>query len=396
VNIRLVLLAALAACSGGAALAQTVTFSRAEKAAVLSHGPWPPPTPRDTGNRFSGVPAAAAFGRQLFFDPRLSASGQRSCATCHDPARAFTDGLREAAASGGLARNTPSLLNARFNRWHGWGGASDSLWAASLRPMADAAEMGPAERVLAERVRKDPDLSAGYRQAAGRQPPSDDDALLADLGKALAAYQETLVTPRSAFDAFRDAMARGDWRAQASYPVAAQRGLKLFIGTARCSTCHSGPLFTHGEFDKAGIPVRRDDGRYDWGRYDGVKALRASRFNLSSVHNDDASRRNTTGTQHAALDLESYGSFRVPGLRDVARTAPYMHDGSLPTLESVVRHYASLDEVKLHIASAHPHAEPGEPLQPRPPTTLLGNLRLTDSEVADLVAFLESLSSPSR
>ena len=259
--------------------------------------------------------------------------------------------------------------------------------------MADAAEMGPAERAVAQRMREEPDLAAAYRKVARRAPPTDDDVLLADLGKALAAYQETLISSRTTFDAFRDAMARGDRQAMQHYPVAAQRGLKLFVGRARCATCHSGPLFTHGEFDSAGIPVRKKDGRVDWGRYDGVKALWASRFNLLSPHNDDAGRRNAIGTRHAALDVESYGAFRVPGLRDVANTAPYMHDGSIPELEAVVRHYGSLDAVKLHIAAAHSHPEPGEPLPLRPARSILPiEAGLSDGDIADLVAFLESLS----
>jgi cytochrome c peroxidase len=371
-----------------------IRFNAQEKAAILSHGPWPLPAPPDISNRLSGQPEAIAFGRRLFFDPRLSAGRDRSCASCHDPGRAFTDGVRQAVGTAVSGRNTPTVVDARFQRWFGWGGASDSLWSASLRPLADGAEMGASERVVAQRVRDEPDLARSYRKATGRLPPADDDVLLADVGKSLAAFQETLVSPRTPFDTFRDGLARGDRSAIGAYPPAAQRGLKLFVGAARCATCHSGPLFTHLEFDRAGIPVRNAGGHFDWGRHDGVKALRSSRFNLLSTHNDDASGRSTVATRHASLDAESYGAFRVPGLRNLAATAPYMHDGSLPTLESVVRHYASLDEVALHIASAHGHPEPGEPLPPRPTRSILGSLKLTEAEVADLTAFLLTLSAP--
>ncbi len=388
-------LGAQAACWAAGAPG-VLDFSPAERAAILSHGPWPPPLQPDRSNRLSGDARAIAFGRQLFSDPRLSGRQDRSCASCHDPGRGFTDGLPRAAGPSGepLARNTPSVVDSRFHRWQGWSGASDSLWSASLRPLSDASEMGPAERVVAARVRTDAPFAQAFRHAIGRDPPKDDDQLLSDLGKALAAWQETQVSPRTQFDAFRDAVERANWTAAARYPIAAQRGLRLFVGSARCASCHSGPLFTHGEFDQAGIAVRKRDGRTDWGRYEGVKALRASRFNLMSAHNDDPQGSESVRTRHAALGLETYGSFRVPGLRGAARTAPYMHDGSLPSLRAVVEHYAGLDEVKLHIAAAHPHAEPGEPIPPRPVLSLLGGLTLGPGDIDDLVTFLETLSAP--
>jgi cytochrome c peroxidase len=376
--------------------ATLLPFSADERTAIATHGPWPPPLRRDPGNRLSGRPAAVAFGERLFQDPRLSASGAIACSHCHIPARDFVDGRTLAAGQQIGQRHTPSVVNARFARWQGWAGDTDSLWAASIRPLLDAAEMGPAERVVAERVRSEPDLACGYRAATGRAPGPDDEVVIADLGKSLAAFQETLVSAPSPFDHFRDALRRGARRAAARYPPAAQRGLKLFIGDAGCALCHRGPLFTHGEFDHAGIPVRGADGRIDWGRYSGVKALRASRYNLLTRHNDDATRANAPGTRHVAPEVETYGAFRVPGLRNVADTPPYMHDGSLPTLEAVVRHYSTIDEVKLHVAAAHPHAEPGEPMPPRPTASALRALNLSDGQVADLVAFLQTLSAPLR
>jgi cytochrome c peroxidase len=393
--------AALAlACTAGAAGhtnagdTPPLAFTPAERAAIALHGPWPPPLTHDAGNRLSGRPAAIAFGARLFEDPRLAASGSVACSGCHVPAQGFVDGRALATGQQPGHRHTPSVVNARFARWHGWAGETDSLWAASLRPLLEAAEMGPAERVVAERVRRERDLGCGYRHATGRDPGADDEVVIADLGKSLAAYLETLVSARTPFDRFRDALQRGDRRDAARYPLAAQRGLKLFVGEAGCALCHRGPLFTHGEFDKAGIAVRGADGRHDWGRYAGVKALLASRYNLLSRHNDDPSRANALPTRHVGPDVEAYGAFRVPGLRNVADTPPYMHDGSLPTLEAVVRHYSTIDAVKLHIAAAHPHAEPGEPLPPRPTASALRTLNLSDTQVDDLVAFLRTLSAP--
>ena len=182
--------------------------------------------------------------------------------------------------------------------------------------------MGPAKGLVAKRMRRESDLACGYRVATGRAPGDDDEVIVADLGKALAAFQETLVSGRTPFDRLRTALLVGDHRGAARYPVAAQRGLKLFIGEAGCALCHRGPHFTHGEFDKAGIPVRGTEGRYDWGRYSGVKAMHASRYNRLSRHDDDPARTRAVATRHAAADMESYGAFRVPGLRNVVHTPP--------------------------------------------------------------------------
>lgn len=381
-----------AACGPGAAPAEVLRFSADETARILKHGPWPPPARRDPSNRASGQPAATKYGRLLFFDPRLSASGTVSCASCHVPGMGWSDARARAFGVEDADRNTRSVLNARFNRWFGWSGASDSLWAASIRPLLDPREMGGAERHAAAQVRAQADLGCGYRSAFGRPPPDDDEALVADIGKALAAFQEQLVTGRTPFDDFRDALRRGDQHAAARYPLAAQRGLRLFIGDAQCSVCHFGPHFSNGEFDKAGISVRTARGGFDWGRYDGIKAMLAGRFNLLSRHNDESRRAGATSTRHVALDPEAYGAFKVPGLRNVALTAPYMHDGSLAGLRDVLRHYSTMDEEKLAIAAASPHAEPND-LFTRPPAgSVLRTLNLSEAQIGDLLAFLHSLT----
>lgn len=367
-------------------------FTPRERAAILSHGPWPAKLHPDSSNRVSALPAAAAFGEQLFFEPRLSLTGNISCATCHLPDSGWAEPRARATGIGQTRRNTPSVINSGFNRWFGWSGGTDSLWAASLRPLLDPLEMGNAERHAVALLRTDPRLACGYRAVFGATADGDDESAFANLGKALAAFQATLVSGRTPFDDFRDALARNDPVVAAQYPAAARRGLRLFIGKGQCNVCHIGPRFTNDEFDKVGIPVRAADGIYDWGRYDGIKAMLASRFNRRTRHNDDAAKANAVSTSHVALNVEAYGAFKVPGLRNVARTAPYMHDGSLATLGEVVRHYSEIDAVKLHIAAAHPHAEPGEELPPRPAESILRTLNLSGREIADLVAFLESLS----
>jgi cytochrome c peroxidase len=364
-------------------------FTPDELRTLLRHGPWPAPWSKDASNRVSGMPAAIAFGERLFFEPRLSAAGTVSCASCHLPQRQFSDGRALGAALAEGDRNTLSIVDVRYHRWFGWDGSNDNLWAQSVRPLLDAREMGASERHVAQLLRSDAELRCEYRQAFGRTPPADDEAVMIDLGKALAAFQETRVSGRTPFDDFRDAMARNDWKAAAAYPQAARRGAKLFVGKGNCSLCHFGPQFTHGEFHEIGIPIARKSGGVDWGRYQGIKQLRASRFNLLGAYNDDKARAGGGATRHVDLAPQTFEQFRVPGLRNVALTAPYMHNGRYATLREVVRHYSTLDLTLLHQA----HVYAGDVFAEAVPTdTVLQPLHLSEQEISDLVVFLESLS----
>ena len=346
-------------------------FSQDEIARILRHGPWPPPLAPDPSNRVSGRREAIELGEKLFFEPRLSGTGSMLCATCHAPFRHFQDSRARAFGLEPVDRNTPSVVNARFYRWFGWDGAQDSLWAQSLRPLLDPREMNATPAHVARTVRKL--FEKEYKAAFGRSAPQDDEALLVDAGKALAAYQETLVSPRSAFDRFRDALEKGE--TPGGYPVPAQRGLKIFLGKGNCTACHFGPLFTNGEFADIGVPFFVEPGRVDPGRQGGIDKLRSSRFNLLGPYNDDPSRAAALSTRQVQRQHRNFGEFRVPGLRGVARTAPYMHNGSLATLREVVKYYSELNEERLHADGER----------------ILRPLRLDAQEIDDLVAFLETL-----
>ena len=388
-TVAAALCAAVAPAAPGAAL--SVEYTDAERAVIIGHGPWPPPWSGDASNRVSRSPAAIRFGRLLFFDPQLSATGQISCAFCHQPDRNWTDGRKLGAALAEVDRNTPTIADVRFNRWFSWDGSNDSLWSQSIRPLLDAREMGMTEKRIADLVRSNPGLSCHYQRVFGAAPGADNERVLIDIGKALAAFQETLVAGRAPFDDFRDALARGDRKAQARYPVAAQRGAKIFAGRGNCSLCHFGPNFSHGEFHEIGIPIQRKSGGVDWGRYQGIKMLRASRFNLLSAYNDDRQRADGISTRHVQLADQTFEQFRVPGLRNVARTAPYMHNGHFATLPEVVRHYSQIDNTQLHLAHVYLGGMDG--LNVSPPTdTLLQPLKLSTPEIADVVAFLETLT----
>ena len=218
---------------------------------------------------------------------------------------------------------------------------------------------------------------ASHGAAFGADLPVDDLELVVQLAKALAAYQASLRSPRTAFDRFRDALVRGDRPAAARYPLVAQRGLRLFIGEARCSVCHAGPAFTNDEFADVGVPFFVAEGA-DAGRHGGLSKLLASRLNRLGGFNDAGEPGDPRAllTRHLKIEPRHFGEFRVPGLRQLMRTAPYMHNGSLATLEAVVRHYDRLDEERLHADGER----------------ILRRLNLRPGQAADLVAFLRTLS----
>jgi cytochrome c peroxidase len=322
---------ALALLSAGAIAAEDPPFSESEVRAILAHGPWPAPAPGDPSNPASGRREAIEFGERLFFEKRLSPTGQFSCASCHVPERNWTDNRTRGAAIAEVDRNTPTLMNVRLGRSFGWAGTADSLWAQSLRPILDARELGASPHYVAELLRRDDQLACRYRRAFGAAPSaSDDQAVLTDVGKALAAFEETFVSPATPFDRFRDALARGERIAPWVYPEAAQRGAKLFVGKANCASCHSGPNFTNGELRDNGFSRLAAPGRPDSGRG---------------------------------------GAFKVPTLRHLMLTAPYGHHGEVATIADAVRHYSETGS--------------GE-VKP---------LKLTAAEQSDLVVFLESIST---
>ena len=367
--MRLALVLFLAALAPAA-----LAFTESEKRAIAALGPWPPAFAADPSNRASGNKDAIELGERLFFDKRLSANGEHSCSRCHLPERNWTDGEARALGLARVDRNTPSLNNVRLQRWFGWDGANDSLWAQSIRPLLDARELGLSDAKVAALVRGDADLACRYRKVFGAIPEKDE-AVLVGVSKALAAFQETLESGRTTFDDFRDALVQGDAAGVAKYPQAAQRGLRIFVGKGRCNVCHLGPAFTNGEFHDTGIPFFIEKGRVDPGRHAGIQKLRASPFNLLGDYNDDPMRTTATSTRHVALEHRNFGEFRTPSLRNLAPTAPYMHNGHLATLRDVVNHYSTISPDRLH--------SDGE--------AILKPLKLSERETRDLVAFLESL-----
>jgi len=360
----------------------------------------PPPDPT---NRWADEPEAAAFGRRMFFDSRLSSDGSVSCATCHQPARRFTDGRSRSVGIGTADRHAPSLVDAAHHRWFNWDGRSDSMWAHAIRPIENPREMGGDRTAVVRLVLEDPELRAGYESifgpielVAGKLPakarPRGDetaseawssmsvvdrrrvDAVVANLGKAMAAYQRTLRSEPSRFDRWvADVSAGGDGSMNLS--DAEVRGMSLFFGRAECWECHSGAFFSDGEFHNIGIPVPEGLPR-DPGRYDGSLLVREDPFNAAGLHSDAPDGVQAILSAGVKHDPEGWGAFRTPSLRGVGDTPPYMHDGSMPDLETVVRFYSTLEGA----TQLDHHQE-----------SVLTPLLLEPSEIDDLVAFLESL-----
>jgi len=380
-RVALALSLALAAGAPVSAISplSLLDFSADELQRIARHGPWPPPRALDPGNAVAGQPAAIALGQRLFFDARLSIDGTMSCATCHQPLLAFADARKRSQGRQQLDRNAPSLWNAVHERWYGWDGAADSLWAQAIRPILHAHEMDANPPHVRDTIARDAELACRYRAAFGESPGEDGETVLVNASKAIGAFVGTLVSGRTAFDAFRDALSRGDAKAAARYPLAAQRGLRLFVGRGNCHLCHVGPLFTNGEFGDTGLPFFVRPGVVDPGRQRGIELLRLSEYNLQSpwsdARDDEAA---TMKLRQLNPQHRNFGEFKVPSLRNVALTAPYAHDGQLATLDDVVRHYSELDLDRLH-------ADGEQILKP---------LKLNDGERADLVAFMRTLTDP--
>ncbi len=377
---------------------------------VLRHGPLPEP-PVDPTNRYAGDADAAHFGQYLFFDERLSATGDVSCATCHDPKRSFADAVPIGEGIGPGQRHTPTLWNAAYQRWFFWDGRADSLWAQALKPIETPNELGSSRMQLARLIANDASLRTAYESIFGSLPdlsdterfpvsacPSPDrpddpkhtawigmseadraavDRIYVNCAKAIAAYETRLVSRDSAFDRYTRALRAGDSAGMAAYPAAAKRGAELFVGAANCRLCHTGPNFTDGEFHSTGVAPRNGGPLRDAARYEGIPKVLNDPFNAAGSFSDKADGDAAEELQFLSRSPEAWGQFKTPTLRNIARTAPYMHEGQFETLDEVLRFYNTLEGA----AAAGHHGE-----------RLLVPLDLSESEIADLRAFLETLT----
>ncbi|MEX2365047.1 MAG: cytochrome c peroxidase [Pseudohongiellaceae bacterium] len=361
--------------------------------------------PADPSNLVADDPRAASLGQRLFFDKRLSANGEVACATCHQPRRSFTDGLPVARALGQSQRNTPGIVGTAYSPWLYWDGRKDSQWSQALSPLEDPAEHGGNRMYFARLVSSDPAYHKDYLDLFGPPPDFSDhgrfpehagpldnsdwrqnwqamssadrqqvNEVFANIGKLIAAYERRLMPGPSRFDAYVEAILAGNnGRAQSLFSRDEIRGLRLFIGEARCTECHNGPLFTNNEFHNTGLlpPAGQLPDR---GRSGAVEQLRSDPFNCLGQYSD-ADPDQCLELTYMRTGPELIGAMRTPSLRNLEHTAPYMHKGQMQTLTEVLRHY---NEAPLALIG-HNEAEP---------------LDLGNRELQQIEAFLDTLAAP--
>jgi cytochrome c peroxidase len=365
--------------------------------------------PDDPTNAVFLDPAAAALGEQLFFDTRLSADGTVSCATCHQPEHGFADPNPLSETLGTTDRHTPSVINAAWNRWFFWDGRADSLWAQALQPIEHPAEHGFSRLEVVHKLSEDTELTSSYAEIFGEYPDFSDplrfpaqgmpvfdepdnplhqawmtmnetdqqrvNRTFVNVGKALAAFEGTVTGVNSPFDRYVQERSQG----QSSDALNAEsiEGLELFVGRAGCIQCHSGPTLSDLQFHNIGLaPVFWADPT-DVGRYEGITALLENPFNGTGDYSDDP-EAGAKKLSYLYVDAEKLGQFKTPTLRNIDRTAPYMHTGQLATLEEVVRFYNDANQIP-----SIGHRE-----------EIVVPLNLTEQEQAALVSFLKSLTDP--
>ena len=317
------------------------------------------------------TPGRVALGEKLFFDSRLSGDGTVACATCHDPARAFTDGRPVSVGiHGGVGqRNAPTVLNALYNKTQFWDGRVNTLEQQAALPITNPFEMGSASIGDAvSKIAEEKDYQTQFMQAFGRGVNEQ------DMLRAISAYERTLFSFDSPFDHFiaGDANAIDD---------SAKRGWELFNSKARCNLCHAlsdkqrdVTVFTDNDFHNIGIGILR----HRVGPLAQQAEHELAQGNLPDV--DKAaitSDLSVLGRFLLTKKQSDIAAFKTPDLRNVLVTGPYFHDGSMQTLWDALDHYNKGDGI------SDPWLD--EDMQP---------LALTESEIDDLVALLVSLTSP--
>jgi cytochrome c peroxidase len=205
------------------------------------------------------------------------------------------------------------------------------------------------------------------------------DAIFSNLGKAIAAYETKIISRDAPFDVFVEGLRDNDPRKLQAISESAKRGLKIFVGQGNCRLCHTGPNFSDGEFHSVGVGTLDGAEPTDSGRYAGIDELKASPFNAAGAFSDDRAGAMAKRLSFLTNKPDNWGQFKTPSLRNVALTAPYMHQGQFATLADVIEHYSTLADA---VQIGH-HRE-----------KILLPLNLSPQEKQDLEAFLLSLSSP--
>ena len=354
-----------------------------------------PPLPKDPSNKYADDPRAIVFGKKLFFDKKFSANGKVSCGTCHIPEVGFTDKLPLAKGMGTTTRRTMPLIGSAYNAWFFWDGRKDSLWSQAIGPIESSVEHGftrsMCAHLIADKYKREyeeifgklpkidhktcpPKASPGTGNPAALKAwnamkPEDRDAvsrIYANIGKAIAAFVRQILPQPAPFDRYVDAVVNNDLEAADKLMKRdAVDGLRLFIGRAKCTSCHMGPLFTNSSFHDVGLGNAKDQGRAE-----GIGMVLADEFNCLGKYSD-AKPEECLELRFIDTNSAKYRrAFKTPTLRNVAERPPYMHAGQLKSLSEVLFFYRR--------SSSHELEHDG----------------LSNNELSKIEIFLRTLSGP--
>jgi len=355
-------------------MALCVAFTAAAASAGMLGLP-PVPYPADNPQ----TPEKVALGKKLFEDMRFSTTGQVSCATCHDENKGFTDGpLSVSTGVKGLqgTRNAPTVINSAYFNTLFWDGRSPSLEDQSTHPIVNPVEMGqPNHDPVLAIVRTDPEYVKAFKAVFGK---TGEEVTMDEVSKAIGSFERTIVGGDSPFD-------RWYYGGEDNALTPAQkRGFGIFINEGRCVSCHiveqTQALFTDNRFHNIGVGVNRIQADIPELAGEFIKARASAKEVDRRVLTDK--RTSELGRFVVTGEFDGIGAFKTSTLRNIAVTAPYMHDGSIKTLKDVVVHYNNGGVTKK-----------GDPVN----DYLDGGIRplnLTEEQMDDLVAFMEALTSP--
>ena len=354
-----------------------------------------PPLPKDSSNAYADDPKAIALGKKLFFDKRFSANGKVSCATCHIPETGFTDSLSLARGLGMTTRRTMPLIGVAYQSWFFWDGRKDSLWSQAIDPLESSVEHGFTRtlcaHLISDKYKKEyegifgklpkidhkscpPKASPGTGNPSAirlwKAMKSEDkdnvNRIYANIGKSVAAYVRQILPQPAPFDQYVDALVRNDLEtAQELLSPDAVEGLMIFIGKAKCTSCHMGPLLTNSSFHNIGLNNPKDTGRAE-----GIDKVLHDEFNCLGKYSD-AKPEECLELRFIDTNRTKYvGAFKTPTLRNAAERPPYLHAGQLKTLSEVLNFYRSSASSELE------------------------HQQLSDTELLKIEAFLKTLSGP--
>lgn len=337
-----------------------------------------PKIPDNVTNMYAGDDEAAELGHRIFFDKRFSSNGEVSCSTCHHPDKYFTDGLKTSKGISTVKRNAPTVVGINNSPWFFHDGRADSLWSQALGPLEDVNEHGGNRSMYVHKIYENkmyrdryesifgqlPDLSDRKRFPYDAGPVNDKQAseswrsmqqqdrvaitrVFVNIGKAIAAYEHKLRPSASRFDNYVQAAVDKDESAMRdSMTDDEASGLKLFVSDANCVICHNGPMFSDFGFHNVGTP-QADKKVFDRGRKVGANKVRTSKFNCFSEYNDAEDKSCDELTYIIIEEHATLGTFRTPSLRNVSKTAPYMHAGQYEKLSDVIKHYNDPPRIEL-------------------------------------------------